>query len=298
MTTAQKVTAFAASLLAVFAAAFWVGKAAGPRADVTVAHAESHGNGVAPATARSPGGLQATDGGYTLDVTKPVTAADGALRLHFRILDAEGAPVMRYTENHDKLLHLIVVRNDLARFQHLHPVLHTDGTWSATVDASRGGDYRVFADFTPEGGAAVTLGANLHVAGRYDPRPLPPAALTAEVDGYEVVLGGAPRSGESSTLTLSVRRDGTPVTDLQPYLGAYGHLVALRASDLAYLHVHPEGGPGDGGTSPGPGIAFSTTFPSAGDYRLYLDFQHDDVVRTAEFTVAVGDGGHGQGHGH
>ena len=64
--------------------------------------------------------------------------------------------------------------------------------------------------------------------------------------------------------------------------------MALRASDLAYLHVHPMGEPGDGTTPAGPEIGFHTTVPSNGDYRLFLDFKHDDVVRTAEFTVSVG----------
>ena len=83
-------------------------------------------------------------------------------------------------------------------------------------------------------------------------------------------------------------RAGAPVRDLQPYLGAYGHLVALRAGDLAYLHVHPEGEPADGRTAAGPGIAFVAEVPSAGTYRLYLDFRHGGAVRTAEFTVVAG----------
>ena len=77
------------------------------------------------------------------------------------------------------------------------------------------------------------------------------------------------------------------MTDLQPYLGAYGHLVALREGDLAYLHVHPEGTPGAGGTPPGPTIGFRAEVPGAGGYRLFLDFQEGGVVRTAEFTVAA-----------
>jgi hypothetical protein len=64
--------------------------------------------------------------------------------------------------------------------------------------------------------------------------------------------------------------------------------VALRAADLGYLHVHPDGHPGDGVTTPGPGITFYVTTPSAGDYRLFVDFQHDGVVRTAEFTLTAG----------
>jgi hypothetical protein len=83
-----------------------------------------------------------------------------------------------------------------------------------------------------------------------------------------------------------------PVTDLQPYLAAYGHLVVLRQGDLAYLHVHPDGEPGDGRTKAGPNIVFYAEVPSAGTYRLYLDFKHGDVVRTAEFTVVAG------GHEH
>ncbi|MCW2879772.1 MAG: hypothetical protein JWQ95_3872 [Sphaerisporangium sp.] len=75
------------------------------------------------------------------------------------------------------------------------------------------------------------------------------------------------------------------ITDLQPYLGAYGHLVALRAGDLAYLHVHPDGEPGDGKTPAGPEITFYAEVPSGGDYRLFLDFQHARAVHTADFTV-------------
>ncbi len=78
------------------------------------------------------------------------------------------------------------------------------------------------------------------------------------------------------------------MTNLQPYLGAYGHLVALRSGDLAYLHVHPNGEPGDGATKPGPEISFTATAPSSGTYRLFLDFKHEGEVHTAAFTVRAG----------
>jgi hypothetical protein len=87
----------------------------------------------------------------------------------------------------------------------------------------------------------------------------------------------------------AVLGDGQPVTDLQPYLAAYGHLVALREGDLAYLHVHPEEAPGDGRTPAGPEIVFTAQVPSAGTYRLFLDFRHGGRVHTAAFTVATGD---------
>jgi hypothetical protein len=109
----------------------------------------------------------------------------------------------------------------------------------------------------------------------------------ANVDGYRVRLNGELLPGQPSTVTVTVTKDGREVNDLQPYLGAYGHLVALRDGDLAYLHVHPDGVPGDGRTAAGPAVTFHAEVPSRGTYRLFLDFRHEDTVRTAEFTVAT-----------
>ena len=126
------------------------------------------------------------------------------------------------------------------------------------------------------------------VPGELTERPLPAPSTSTTVDGYTVTLTGSPQPGRTSPLTLTVSRGGQPVTDLEPYLGAYGHLVALRRGDLAYLHVHPDGTPGDGRTRPGPAVTFLAEVPSAGSYRLYLDFRHGGAVHTAEFTVVAG----------
>ena len=133
----------------------------------------------------------------------------------------------------------------------------------------------------------MTLGADAHVAGTFAPAPEAETRTIARVDDYTVTLDGGLAPEEARDLRLRVTRGGQPVTDLDPYLGAYGHLVALRSGDLAYLHVHPEGEPGDGITRPGPEVTFSATAPSPGIYRLFLDFKHEGVVRTADFTLAV-----------
>lgn len=186
----------------------------------------------------------------------------------------------------DRKLHLIVVRRELTGFWHVHPELGADGTWSMRPNLSEAGAYRVFADIAPRAlGKTLTLGADLAVAGQYAPQPVPAAARTAIVDGYEVRLDGDLVPGEGRLLTLTVRKDGAQVTDLQPYLAAYGHLVILRAGDLAYIHVHPNGEPGDGVTAPGPDVTFHAAAPGPGTYRLFLDFRHGDVVRTAAFTL-------------
>ncbi|MEU6237089.1 hypothetical protein [Kitasatospora sp. NPDC047058] len=232
-----------------------------------------------------PGGLQVSERGYTLSLDNPFVTAGAPTDLRFRILGADGRPVTDYRPAHEKELHLIVAPRDLATFQHLHPTRAADGTWSATAALPAAGEYRVLADFTPAGTTeGLTLGADLHAAGDLHPAPLPETGRTATVDGYTVTLGGDLTPGRPARLTLGVTRDGRPVTDLQPYLGAYGHLVALRAGDLAYLHVHPES------TAPGPEIAFTGTAPSPGTYRLFLDFRHGDTVRTAAFTVTAGAG--------
>jgi len=230
--------------------------------------------------------------GYTLALPDRSVPAGREVPLQFQILGRDGTPVTDYQTEHHKDLHLIVVRRDLSGFQHLHPTLAPDGTWSVPVNLSAAGDYRVFADFTPTGhDGGLTLGADLAVPGAYDPRPLPAPSATADVvDGYQVTLDGRLAAGQDSELTLRVSKNGVPVTDLQPYLAAYGHLVALRAGDLAYLHVHPAGEPGDGVTPAGPGITFNATAPSVGQYRLFLDFRHNGVVRTAAFTMHAGEG--------
>ena len=94
------------------------------------------------------------------------------------------------------------------------------------------------------------LGADLLVPGDFTPEPLSADQLTAQVDGYDVTLGGSVQAGEETVLTATVTQAGEPVTDLQPYLGAYGHLVSLRDGDLGYLHVHPEGDTEPGRRSP------------------------------------------------
>jgi len=277
MKSGQKVAAFVVALAVVFALAVWVGTKVGP-----------HDAPVERTAAVLPGGLQSTQDGYALELADTIAVANPEVPLQFRIVSASGEPVKRFATVHEKVLHLIVVSNDLATFQHVHPTLDDEGTWRIPLNLERAGDYRVFADFMPAGGQALVLGADLHVAGHYDPQPLPPVSETSEVDGFTVKLRGTPNADEASMLTLSVSRDGKPVTDLQPYLGAFGHLVAVRASDLAYLHVHPMGEASDPATPSGPDISFHTTFPSKGSYRLFLDFQHGDVVRTAAFTVNIG----------
>ncbi|MEW1583891.1 hypothetical protein AB0283_00350 [Micromonospora vinacea] len=286
MRTVTKLAGFAVGLAAVFGATYGVGRAVDPapaaesrRDDAATPPADEPG-GTAD---RLPGGLLVSERGYSLE---PLDAPAGEFA--FRIAGPDGRPVTRYEVAHDRQMHLIVARRDLSGFRHVHPELTADGTWRVDTPLTGPGQWRAFADFTPTGGEPLTLGVDVTVPGELTERPLPAPASSTTVDGYTVTLAGAPQPGRTSSLTLTISRDGRPVTDLEPYLGAYGHLVALRRGDLAYLHVHPDGTPGDGRSRPGPAVTFLAEVPSAGSYRIYLDFQHGGRVHTAEFTVVAG----------
>lgn len=312
MNNGLKIAAFTAALAAAFGAAYGVGNGVDPVSAEPARHGghEDGGDGgegrdrqaghQSPAAgpdpkapADLPGGLQVAEGGYRLDLETRTAKADERGPLRFRVLDQQGRSVTAYKEEHGKELHLILASRDLNTYRHLHPTRADDGTWSIRTKLPRAGDYRLFADFTPKvkGAENLTLGADLAVVGDYRPKALPKPDRTARTEGYTVTLDGGLRAGESGKLSLKVSKDGRPVTDLEPYLGAYGHLVALRNADLAYLHVHPDGEIGDDSVRPGPEVSFSATAPSEGSYRLFLDFKHEGKVRTAAFTVTAGGAG-------
>jgi hypothetical protein len=301
MNTATTVGAFVVGLAAVFGGTYGIGNTVGPIGSPPASHAtgghmtghgtetdmhSAHGMAGPANTPEIPGGLTVSQDGYSLDL-QTETAQQGKGRLvEFAVTGPHGKPVTDYEEEHGKELHLIAVRRDFTGFQHVHPRRDRQGIWSVPLDL-RPGQWRLFADFTPAGHKGLTLGADLQVPGDVDTATKAPQTRTAQVDNYTVTLAGTLTPGRDAELTLRVSKDGEPVTDLQPYVGAYGHLVALREGDLAYLHVHPDGAPGDGRTEPGPAVVFHATVPSEGTYHLYLDFKHGGVVRTAAFVLAT-----------
>jgi hypothetical protein len=294
MKTLTKLGAFVVALVLVFASAYVVGRVVGPPPTEAAAAPAA-----APAAAEEhgPGGLQTSEESLTLQVFNENWKAGEEQTLAFQVQEREGTPLMQYKAQHDKLLHLVIARSDLSGFQHLHPNMGADGTWRIPVTFPQAGTYRIFADFFPGWGIHnTTLGMDVNVAGNYAPKALPAPSNTAVAEGYTVTLSGKLKPGASTKLTMHVSRNGKPVTDLEPYLAAYGHLVMLREGDMAYIHVHPDGMPGDGKTAPGPTIEFYATAPSYGPYRLFLQFQHQGKVVTAEFTVNV-DGPNPPPHG-
>jgi Domain of unknown function (DUF4396) len=251
---------------------------------------EGHGGAAAGdegATEAPVPGLAVSANGVSLELDRTTLPRGRRTELSFRVLDGEGRAVRDFEVEQDERMHLIVVRRDTRGFQHLHPRMRRDGTWSTSITVREAGSYRAFADFQRDG-EKVTLGSDLAVDGPVEWQPLPAASSTAAMSGgYEVRLaGGASRAGGESDLAFTVTRDGETVRT-EPYLGAGGHLVALRDGDLAYLHTHPaQHGEGEG-AGEDDAVPFATEFPSAGRYRLFFQFKHDGRVHTAAFTREV-----------
>ena len=239
-------------------------------------------------------GLTLSAGGYALSPVEAPSGVEQTGSLAFQVLDAQGEPLTAYETSHERELHLIVVRADGARFEHAHPTLDAStGVWTAPWQWSDAGTYRVFADFVPAGGSGdrVILSRTVTVAGHLE-TPAPTGEVRVDrVADFDVAVAGDLVAGSASELTFTVSQPGAAPIELQPYLGAFGHLVALRDGDLAYLHVHAEGDAPDAGSTGGPAIAFMAVAPTPDRYRLYLDFQVDGQVYTAEFILdaAAGD---------
>ncbi|QEC46460.1 hypothetical protein FSW04_01940 [Baekduia soli] len=282
MSVTARLAGFAAVLALVFGATMAVGSVAGTKPGRATEPPAMTGMAAGHGAAEAPRGLGVADDGLRLVTEGPATRRPGETRpFTFRIVDRDGATVRDFDVEHTKRLHLIAVRRDLTGYQHLHPVQTPDGSWSVPLGFAEAGVYRVYADFTAHGREKTTLATDVFVPGDFRPRPLPAPATHVAADGYDITLEGTPRAGAEGDLRFSVSKDGRPVA-VQPYLGADGHLVALREGDLAYLHVHPQESPGSGGP-----IRFMTEYPSAGRYRLFLQFRHDGVVHTAAFTQVV-----------
>jgi hypothetical protein len=272
----RRLTLFLVALALIGGAAALAGRASGVDVGAQPEPAE-HAADAAPAQ-----GLSDAAAGLRLRIEPGTLAAGRSTPLAVSLRDEEGSPVTELDEHGDEPpLHLVLVRRDLSEYLHLHPRREGDD-FVVEARLPDPGAWRAYADFELDGDKIV-LGRDLLVPGTYAPAPLPHPTRTAASGAYRVALDRAELvAGEEATLAFRVERDGAAVADFEPYLGADGHLVAIRADDLSYLHVHPvERRAGDP-------LAFGAELSAPGRYALFLQFRHDGAVRTTRFTVDVG----------
>ncbi len=262
-----------------------------------------------PPATNEPSNASSTDphAGHAMPTTPPATAGaaidagdrvklDGAndfspgdVTFRFTLFGTHGRPLAEDGLNlvHEKRVHLLLVRDDLSQFQHLHPEFR-DGKWVTQTTIAQPGTYQLYLDISPVGEPPVVLHLPLRIgtSGSDLAFPVPNPFLEATAQGIRANLAPNPafQAGASTELTFRLTKDGAPVTRIDPYLGAFGHVVILKHDDpTQFLHVHPITS-----TAPANGeVRFGTTFPSAGRYTLFAQFNAEGTVRTFPITIDV-----------
>jgi hypothetical protein len=240
---------------------------------------------------KTPGEHGGHEGGHADSVlmvkTEPaVIKAGEPVKLNLMIHDATGAMIKDFETVHEKKLHLIIVRDGLDRFAHIHPEIDRAGNITDTFTFPTAGKYRLYADHKPKGRKQATAIAEVNVAGTPPSKPelvpnTPGRVKTDELVG-DIAIEKAKAGGTTRISFTLFDVAGKPVADLQPYLGAMGHLVILSADGMQYVHSHPLEGKSSGGT-----IAFEAHFPHPGIYKGWGQFRRSDTVHDLPFVVRI-----------
>ncbi|WP_127495378.1 hypothetical protein [Paenibacillus glycanilyticus] len=218
---------------------------------------------------------------------QPEAGNNATIQLSFK--DTHGRPVQNFTLSHEREIHLIAVSSDLSEFQHLHPVDEGQGQFTVDTVFPKGGAYQLYADFVPAGGTHQVAQAEVTVGGKTAAAvPLVPDKKLVETAQNTVVSlqTGELHAGKATPLAFSFKDEATgePAGDMEPYLGAAGHVVIVSSDLKHYLHVHPKEG-----QTAGPEALFETTFPAPGLYKVWGQFQRHGDIFTASYTIKVGE---------
>ena len=210
----------------------------------------------------------------------------GRVRLDLRIVEAKSGDTVRlFDVAHTKTFHLMIARKDLGWFVHEHPVAQPDGTfvWNGTIP--HGGDYLVFADVAPKGKGSQVLGTTLNLEGPKVPKSPLVLSRKADVAGIDATLApGEIPVGRTVALRFVLQdAKGKAIGDLQPYLGARGHLMIVHQDGKSFVHSHPADGPATPGL-----VEFNARFPRTGIYKAWAQFGRAGRVVTLPFVFRVG----------
>jgi len=257
---------------------------------------------------------------YQLDFsTVPAVVKPGQkATLRFKILhpassSGAGDAVKKFEVVHEKRYHLFLISQDMEYFQHIHPEEKPDGTWTIDVTLPKAGYYKVLSDFLPSGGSSQFLARPLVTAGYSgdlaadSAHLVPDTNLTKTVDDMTATLAYDPAVCIVGlychlNFNLADSATGRPISDLQTYLGAFGHTLIMSEDMVDYVHSHPldilaqpddDGGPPQFLIPPGadleklrggPTVTFEGLMPKPGRYRAWTQFRRHDKIHTFAFT--------------
>src|SRR5205085_3351022 len=189
------------------------------------------------------------------------------------------------------------VSRNLAYFQHVHPEFDiASGEFTLKYTFPSGGEYRIFLDTAPKGAGSQILLVPLSVQGPAAPTPPPltpsePLQTSAGSLTIDIQASARPlKARTDQTLTLSFTAGGSPVTDIQPWLGAMAHLALINEDATTFVHTHPQEAVPPAGQPKPHVLHFYTRFPKPGLYKGWAQFERGGEVLTAPFVVRVAPG--------
>jgi len=215
-----------------------------------------------------------------------VTPTVGGVRLRLAVKHAKtGATVRRFDVVHERAMHLFVVGDGLTYFVHDHPAQQFDGVFMLDVPLPRPGPYMAIAEFLPTGGTPQVFQQVFTTGDPFTRTPAAPVDVAPKTqDGLRISVDATVlKSGEEGKLSFRIEdaASGAPVTDLEPYLGASGHLLIVPTDLTEAIHGHPAD------DARGPTLSFAPILPRPGRYKLWLQVQRAGHVATAAFVVDV-----------
>lgn len=208
--------------------------------------------------------------------------------LALSIIGSGDKPIDAFDITNEKLLHLIVVSEDLQHFQHVHPEYKGGGVFELPITFPASGKFELYADFVPSGMNELTRTGTVEVGGAATNLAVlqPSESLTTSVGGMKVTLEFsdelAPQTQMSMTYTFTDEKTGEPITDLELYLGAVGHVVAIDKPTDQFIHIHPLNW-----ASSGPQAVFGAAFPVSGLYKVWGQFQRNGKTFVVPFVIKV-----------
>lgn len=237
----------------------------------------------------------------TLNTAPAKVKAGETVTLHLQVWahretrDVYGFPTGKRTRElvtafdlaHERKLHLMIVSRDFNFFAHLHPEPQSDGTFVLRdFFFPHDGGYRLFADTAPQGAGSQILSTALSVSGKTALPKLPETAIAGDIR-YAIAPAQKLVAKKTQSFAFDLQRvsSGATVNDLQPYLGALGHLMMIHEDGQTFVHAHPDERDATNGEH--GRLAFLARPPKPGNYHAWLEVQHAGQIKRAKFMVMV-----------
>ncbi len=219
------------------------------------------------------------------------------MNYQFQIQNEQGRSLGDYEINHEKIMHVFVIRKDRTNFQHIHPEYDEKSKTFTLKELTftEPGSYRIFADFKDatikdNKNKQVTIYEDLQIGSEKTlSKPVSTRELSKTFGMYDVIMISQPEIlsvGFPAKLAFSINdntKNGEPVRSLSPYLGAYGHAVIFD-SDLNLMHTHSI----SNNNEAGKGIVEFEIAPSNdGNMLVFAQFKDGEKILTTDFGIQV-----------